>query len=40
LLPAKMPDKAIQEAARAMLRVKGVAQAKPVTTPRLPRSRR
>jgi hypothetical protein len=40
LLPAKMPDKAIQEVARAMLKVKGVAQAKPVATPRLPRSRR
>jgi hypothetical protein len=40
LLPSKMPDEGIRAVARAMLKVKGVALAKPGAIPRLPRSRR
>jgi hypothetical protein len=40
LLPTQVPDEGIREFAKAMLKVKGVVQAKPAATPRLPRSRR
>ena len=40
ILPMEVPDEGIQEVARAMLRVKGVAQAKPGAIPRRTRSRR
>ena len=40
LLPTKVPDAAMREVAKVMLKVKGVGRAMPGTTPRLPRSRR
>jgi len=44
LLPTKVPDAGIREVAKAMLKVKGIAQViaqvKPAATPRLPRSGR
>jgi hypothetical protein len=40
LLPPKVPDAAMREVARAMLKIKGVAPAMRGTSPRLPRSRR
>ena len=40
LLPTRAPDKGIQEVAKAMLKVKGVGQAKGGAGRRLPRSRR
>jgi hypothetical protein len=40
LLPTKVPDAAIRDVAKAMLKVKGVGRAMPGATPRLPRSRR
>jgi hypothetical protein len=40
LLPTKPPDQGIREVAKAMLKVKGVGQAKGGANPRLPRSRR
>jgi len=40
LLPTKIPDAVTREVAKAILKVKGVARAKPGATPRLPRSRR
>jgi hypothetical protein len=39
-LPPKVPDDAMREVAKAMLKVKGVKTAMSATTPRLPRSRR
>jgi len=40
LLPTKVPEAAIRDVAKAMLKVKGVGRAVPGATPRLPRSRR
>jgi hypothetical protein len=40
LLPTKVPDDAVRDVAKAMLKVKGVGRAVPGATPRLPRSRR
>jgi len=40
LLPTKVPDEGIRAVANAMLKGKGVAQAKSGAIPRLPRSRR
>jgi len=40
LLPTKVPEAAIRDVAKAMLKVKGVGRAMPGATPRLPRSRR
>jgi hypothetical protein len=40
LLPAKVPDAAIRDVAKAMLKVKGVGRAIPGATPRLPPTRR
>ena len=40
LLSTKVPDAAIRDVAKAMLKVKGFGRALPGATPRLPRSRR
>ena len=39
LLPTKIPDAAMCDLAKAMLKVKGVGRAMPGAIPRLPRSR-
>lgn len=40
ILPTKVPDAAMRDLAKVMLKVKGVGRAMPGATPRLPRSRR
>ena len=40
ILPTKVPDAAMRDLAKVMLKVKGVGRAMPGTSPRLPRSRR
>jgi len=40
LLPTKIPDTAMRDLAKAMLKVKGVGRALAASNPRLPRSRR
>jgi len=40
ILPSKVPDEAMRDLAKVMLKVKGVGRATSGTSPRLPRSRR
>ena len=40
LLPPKVPDAAIRDVAKAMLKVKGAGRTTPSAIPRLPRSSR